>query len=78
MNNGEKLAAAATNREQFDALLSEFGRACTISELRSIAAYLPGLYVHGTKAAIVKQMHNWQREGELNTAAHASQAKVAL
>ena len=78
MSKGERLAATASSRERYDALLSEFASSCTASELRDIAAHLPGLYVRGTKAAIVNQMHNWQREDELNTAAHAAQAKAAL
>jgi hypothetical protein len=75
----EKLVAVACDRARFDALLKDYEEHYKPAELKAIAGRLPGLFVNSTKRVdIVKAVRNWQREEELNTHSHASQAHAGL
>jgi hypothetical protein len=75
----QKLKVAACDRSRFDALLNEFEESYKATELKVIAARYMGFDVDKKKKAdIVKAVRNWQREEELNSDSHASQAKAGL
>jgi hypothetical protein len=75
----QRLRAAACDRSRFDAVLKEFEESYKATELKVIASRYLGFDVDKkTKEDIVKAVRNWQREEELNSASHASQAKAGL
>lgn len=74
-----KLKVAACDRSRFDALLKEYEDSYKATELKVIASTYMGFDVDKKKKAdILKAMRNWQREAELNSASHSSQAKAGL
>jgi hypothetical protein len=76
---GSRLAAAARQRDRFDTLLNEYEAAYKVAELKAIAHCFMGYEVNKSKKAdIIKAMHNWQREKELNDDLHAAQAKLSV
>jgi hypothetical protein len=75
----QKLLAVAYDRGRFDVLLKDYEERYKPSELKAIAHRLPGLFVNSAKkVGIVKAVRNWQREEELNSHSHTSQANVGL
>jgi hypothetical protein len=75
----QKLTAAACDRGRFDALLKDYEIRYKATELKAIADRFVGFDVHRKKKEdIVKAVRNWQREEELNSDSHASQAKAGL
>jgi hypothetical protein len=67
------------DRSRFDALLKTYPKTYKLSELRIIASHFTGHKVVGrTKAEVIKVIHNWQREAELNEALHESQSRAGL
>jgi hypothetical protein len=76
---GRRLTEAASQRAHFDALLNEYEATYRVAELKAIARCFMGRDVHKTKKAdVIKAMHNWQREKELNDDLHAAQAKLRI
>lgn len=74
---GRALVDAASNRAAFDSLLTRYAVTCTAAQLKAIFRAVTGhdVAVARSKADIIKRMHTWQREKELNDDLHAAQAK---
>jgi hypothetical protein len=73
---GERLGAAASDRALFDPILKEAGTA-SVADLKTAIRELTGYDDMGsrTRADLIKRIHNWQREAELNADISAAQAK---